>query len=85
MSEQFFTPPQAAKVLGVTADKVIGWINSGELVASNLAADPNGERPRWRIGEDDLGKFLIRRRHAAASQSPKRNRRRQSSDVVKHF
>tara|TARA_A100001391_G_scaffold193970_1_gene169838 strand:- start:99 stop:329 length:231 start_codon:yes stop_codon:yes gene_type:complete len=57
----FITPPQAAKLLRVHPDKVVAWINSGELVAMNLATDPNGLRPRWRIARTELEKFLAKR------------------------
>jgi excisionase family DNA binding protein len=53
------TPPQIAKRLGVASEKVIGWIDGGELRAVNLSA---GEvRPRWRIMPEDLAAFLASR------------------------
>ncbi|MDV6030385.1 MAG: helix-turn-helix domain-containing protein [Phycisphaera sp. RhM] len=85
MPEQFFTPPEAAELLGVKADKVLGWIHSGELVAHNCATDPNGERPRWRIADDELGRFLLRRRNPAAIERearPKRKRRSRVADPI---
>lgn len=85
MPENFFTPPQAAKLLGVKSDKVLTWIRSGELVAANLATDQNGERPRWRISEDDLGKFLLRRRHTAAVTPEPRRRRRSTPTATPYF
>ncbi|MCO8123420.1 helix-turn-helix domain-containing protein [Stieleria sp. TO1_6] len=78
ISEQFYTPPQAAKLLGCKSDKVLAWIRSGEIVASNLATDPDGERPRWRIAEDDLARFLLRRRHPSVSE-PRAKRKRQTA------
>ena len=32
------TPPQVAELLGVSADKVRGWISKGELNATDVAA-----------------------------------------------
>ncbi|QEG41342.1 helix-turn-helix domain-containing protein [Roseimaritima ulvae] len=80
VSARFFTPPQAAEVLGVTPDKVLLWIKSGELPASNLAANPNGERPRWRIAEDDLARFLFRRRHPVEAKPKGKPRKRRGAD-----
>lgn len=83
MSEMFFTPPQAAKLLGVDSDKVLAWIHAGELNASNCATSPTGERPRWRIAEDDLARFLFRRRPAAATAP--RKRRQAASTPTTYF
>jgi hypothetical protein len=44
---------------------VVAWINAGELRATNLASNPNGKRPRWKIDRDDLRDFLaLRATHA---------------------
>ncbi|EKK02315.1 hypothetical protein RBSH_02351 [Rhodopirellula baltica SH28] len=84
MPTQFFTPPQFAELLGVKSDKVLAWIHRGELVAINCASDPNGERPRWRIPDDEAGKFLLRRRHGASTPTTKR-KRRVTPAIVSHF
>tara|TARA_A100001391_G_scaffold201427_1_gene188424 strand:- start:258 stop:515 length:258 start_codon:yes stop_codon:yes gene_type:complete len=84
MPETFYTPPQAAQILGVKSDKVLAWIHAGELVAANLATNANGERPRWRISEEDLGKFLIRRRHIAVP-APEPRRRRRAETAKPYF
>lgn len=55
-----YTPPQAARILGVNPDKVLNWIRSGELRASNLAKRQGG-RPKYRIAEEDLQAFKNRR------------------------
>lgn len=65
---------EAVEVLGTDDEQVLGWIHSGELVASNVARVRNGKRPRWRIAEADLGRFLLSRRHPA-SQATKTTRR----------
>lgn len=86
LPERFFSPPKAAKILEVNSDKVLAWIKSGELVAVNVAANANGERPRWRISEDELGKFLLRRRHAASVDiKPTRRRRSQAAPTTRYF
>ena len=69
---QFLTPPGAAKYLGVSHQKILDWIDSGELRAVNVAAR-HGGRPRWRIAEEDLKAFMDRR---SSSPEPKVKRRR---------
>lgn len=64
--EKHYSVPFAAKQLGIPEDSIRAAIHSGELVAFNGARNPDGERPRWRISESELGKFLLRRRNAAS-------------------
>lgn len=66
------TPPQVAKRLGVNDSKVRGWINKGFLRAVNTV-DPGGQRPRWKISEEELASFRLRR---AAVPLPKSARPR---------
>ncbi len=54
------TVTEAAKLLRVNRDKVLGWINSGRLLATNIAAKQGG-RPRYRIARADLDSFTKRR------------------------
>jgi excisionase family DNA binding protein len=74
MAADFLTPPAVAELLGVSADKIIGWILAGELVAANLATTTVG-RPRYRIARTDLDDFL-RRRSAAVAPTPTPRRRK---------
>ena len=73
-----YTPQQAAEILGVSDDGIVAMIHSGELVAVNVARAADSMRPRWRIAESDLGRFLIARRHPASMEpnatKPKRTR-----------
>lgn len=55
--ERWYTPPMAAKELGVSEEEIIAFIRTGELRASNLAAKANG-RPRYVINPSDLAAFL---------------------------
>jgi Helix-turn-helix domain len=68
---RYRTPPQYAEEIGVSPDKVTGWIKRGELPAVNVA-DRVGGRPRWRIPPDAIVEFERRR---AASPPAKRTRR----------
>jgi len=52
---RFLTPPEAAKILGVDATKVLKFIEAGELKAANLSMSV---RARWKINPDDLDAFL---------------------------
>ncbi len=69
---RYYTPQQAAEILGTDDEQVTHWINSGQLVAVNVAKSPAGKRPRWRISESDLGKFLLSRRNPAAAPKVER-------------
>ena len=68
----FITPPVVAKRLGVSPDKVLGWIAKGELAAVNVG---NGHRPRWRISPESIEEFLT----ARANQRPNKQQRRPRS------
>lgn len=82
-SDRYLTPPQLARRLGVSPDKVVGWIRRGELRAVNVADRPTG-RPRWRINPADVATFEARR---TAQVAPKvqRGRRQQDTTVVEFF
>jgi hypothetical protein len=74
-----------ARLLRVSADKVLGWIYSGELRAVNVAARRGG-RPRWRIDVADLALFEQAREavpEPAAARTPRR--RGQAAGVIEYF
>ncbi len=81
----YYTVPRAAELLGTDTDKVLNWIHSGELEAVNIATNRNGKRPRWRVAESALGKFLLARRHPASTQAPSTPRRRKAANVTEFF
>ena len=62
LNEKYFTPQEAAELLSTNDDKVIAWIHSNELDAIDVAKSKNSQRPRWRISESALGRFIISRR-----------------------
>lgn len=70
VDSQFFTVKQAAELLNTREQHVLNAIHSGELVAVNVAKNPQGKRPSWRIPESSLSKFLIGRRHPASVRKP---------------
>jgi excisionase family DNA binding protein len=55
-SSPMLTPPKAAKILGVHPEKILMWIHSGELQATNVALN-SSKRPRYRIQAGDLASF----------------------------
>ncbi len=75
------TPPEYAKRLGVSPDKVISWIRSGQLRAMDGSTVPGG-RPRYLIDEADIQAFEQSR---AVTPPNKRIRRRQAHRTVKDF
>lgn len=79
---RYLTPPEVAERYAVNATKVLGWISTGELRATNVAASLIG-RPRWRISEADLAVFE-QRRSAVAPPTNSRPRRK-SVGVIEFF
>ena len=77
------TPPKVAKRYGISPEKVVHWILTGELRAINVATNPNGLRPRYRIDEADLEDF--ERRRAVSGPAPKPTRRRQKPEGVTEY
>jgi excisionase family DNA binding protein len=71
---EFFTVPAVAKRFGVNQTKVLSWIKSGELNALDVS-QARGDRPRWRVSQDDLDQFCESRR-AVPAPKPVRNRKR---------
>lgn len=72
MTHTYLTPPEIARRLRVSVDRVRGWLARGELRGCNVGDGPR--RPRWRVAEYDLQAFLAGRECPASS--PRRPRRR---------
>jgi hypothetical protein len=68
------TPPQLAKRWGVSPDKVLAWIRSGELRASNIAKRAGG-RPRYLIDPAEAEAFWARRSLEKPPPMQRRKRR----------
>lgn len=79
---RFKTPPEIAREMGITAEKVIGWIRRGELRGSNIAANLSG-RPRYIVADDDLSAFLASRQ--PQPPAPRQPRRRQEAGMVDYL
>ena len=77
------TPPQLAKQLGVSPDKVLTWIRKGELHATNVAA-AGSSRPRHRISPEDLAEFQRTRQNVPPPPKPVR-RKKKDPNVIEFF
>ena len=71
-----FTPPQLAKLWGVTPEKIILWVRRGELRAID-ACSRRGIRPRFLIDVDAIADF--ERSRAVGPPPPPAPRRRRTS------
>ena len=81
------TPPEVAKLWGVSADKVLTWIRSGELRAINAATSQRG-RPRYLIDVKDLEDFETRRAVLAGDPERKigkKRRKKAASGIVEFY
>jgi hypothetical protein len=72
-----------ANELGVSVNKVRGWLESGELVGLNVATNSNGNRKRYVIRISEIEKFERRRQSAVSVQPPNQPRRRRLMKVEK--
>ncbi len=77
------TPPQVGERLGVSPDKVRGWIAKGELNATNVATGSDG-RPRYRVSEKDLADFQ-EKRQPSKPPAPAPRRRKKDPNVTEFF
>jgi hypothetical protein len=84
VDSRYYSPQQAAEVLGTDDEQVLSWIHTGQLTGFNVAKSLQQKRPRWRIAEGDLAKFLMARRHPAALQTvaPKTTRQNKPKQYV---
>ena len=53
-----YTPPEIAKLWGVSADKILSWIRAGELRAIDASTNQGG-RPRYLVDMEDLASIEI--------------------------
>jgi len=77
------TVSEAARLLRVKRDTVLGWIHSGRLPGVNTARRQCG-RPLYRIARSDLDAFIAGR---TKRPEPKRTKRRNlpTTDVIEFF
>jgi hypothetical protein len=79
-----YTVQDIRRRYAVTVHTVLGWIRSGELPAVNVGRRPGAKKPRWRITQQALEAFELRR---AATHTPRQTpaRRKQSPDVIEFY
>ncbi len=77
--KSYLTPPEIAKLLRVSSEKVLGWIRKAELTAINVG---DGNRPRYRIRREDLDSFLRSREVQPPAPRTRRNHRRYGNTAV---
>lgn len=82
LAEKCSTAPEVAERLRVGHEKVLAWIRSGQLVATNVATRPDA-RPRWVVSEAELQRFLDSRSSQPAL--PVKTPRRRTPPLVKSF
>jgi hypothetical protein len=77
--ERGMTPNELARVLRVSADRIRGWIVSGELPALNTASARCG-RPRYVVLPHHLAEFERARQAAAPKLPPRRKKKNYEID-----
>ena len=81
---EYLAPLDVARILGKSDDTVRGWIEAGELTASNLASRES-DRPSWTIRRTDLDRFLQARQPEPVTAAPRRGIRNGSSNGFKKY
>lgn len=80
------TPPELAARWGISPDKILFWIQSGELRAIDASLLPGRGRPRYLIDEDDIEAFERGRQVAPPLPQPARRRKPATPPgFVRHF
>ena len=72
------TVTEAASLLKVNRDKILGWINAGRIRAANTAK-ADSRLPRYRITRADLDAFLARR--TKMTTQPTKRRRLPAAEI----
>jgi hypothetical protein len=75
VSKLKITPPELAAAWGVSVEKILSFIHSGELRAINAASPGRNQRPRFLIGVTDVEDFERRRAASPAPKQPQRAKR----------
>ena len=82
---QKYTPPQYAKRRGISPDKVVAWIKSGELPAMDSSTNRDSARPRYLIDEADIEAFELSRMVVPPTPKTRRRRRRREASEIEFF
>lgn len=79
----WMTPRQVARERQIRAEKVLGWIRTGELRAVNMALHMTS-KPRWKISREALAEFDLARSNRAFATPTLPRRRKGSVLAAKH-
>jgi hypothetical protein len=82
-SKRKLTPPELARLWGISPDKIAAWIRSGELRAINAARDRRN-RPRYLIDLADVAAFEQTRTVIPKVPAPRRRPAR-PTDIHEFF
>jgi len=77
------TPPELARQWGVTTEKILTFIRSGELAAIDASTRRN-KRPRFLIDKSAIEDFE-RRRAVVPASTPAPRRKRTTEGVTEYF
>jgi hypothetical protein len=78
------SPPQLAARYGVSCDKVLDWIRSGELKAFN-AATSRHTRPRFLIDEADILAFELARQVQPDTPTARVRRSKNGDEAITRY
>lgn len=79
-----YSPAELAENWGITQDKVLSWIHSGELEAVDVS-QRDSNRPRYRIDADAIAKFKAARISTPPPAKPARRRRTVDPNIIEYF
>ena len=85
MIAQKMTPPKLAELWGVSPDKIIGFIRSGELRAIDISSNRGSVRPRYLIDKKDIESFELARAVVPPAPRTKRRRLRRDPAIKEYF
>ncbi|MBL9163122.1 MAG: helix-turn-helix domain-containing protein [Planctomycetaceae bacterium] len=79
-----YSPPQVADMLGVAPETVIAWVRSGQLPGFDVSR-PAARRPRFRITDAALAKFIEQRQTSPKPISSRQKRVRRATSPRKDY
>lgn len=77
------TPPVAAKRLGVGVSNIRQYIERQELTAINTSL--GSCKPRWKIAEEDLQRFIESRKSGNKPVPVRQRRRRKTDEAIPQY
>lgn len=78
------TPPQLAKLWGISPNTIVSWIRSGQLRAIDISTRPGIGRPRYLIDRRDIVEFE-ERRQVKPPEPVRRRREKLPADFIHYF